>query len=339
MRAGAEGAARIDHDGDRVCGRLLPRRPDPQTADADAVVEGAPAVLPALGHVVHLDDVEAERRLVRVDGVRAVELLDALGEDVEQERELRLSADDDVAPQRNALLSLSKSPFGLAVRALVGMLVELAQKAALLVAEVARYEDVDEDPLVAAAAPLQDGHATAAEDDDLARLRPRRQLELLLPVERRDCERGAERGLRERQVDGRVDVVALAHEALVGTDPHLDVDVAGRAADEPGVPLAAQADLLAVVDPRRDVDRQRPLLDDAAGAAALGARLLDPAARAGARRAGLRADELAEDAPRHLLQPPGSVARGAGRDLGAGFRAVAAAARAGRRPPRTAPRA
>jgi hypothetical protein len=76
----------------------------------DAVVEGAPAVLPALGDVVHLDDVEAERRLIRVDGVRAVELLDALGEDVEQKRELRLAADYDVPSQRNALLSLSKSP-------------------------------------------------------------------------------------------------------------------------------------------------------------------------------------------------------------------------------------
>jgi hypothetical protein len=60
--------------------------------------------------VVDRDDVEAKRRLVGVDGVRAVELLDALREDVEQERELRLAADDDEAPQRNALLSLPKSP-------------------------------------------------------------------------------------------------------------------------------------------------------------------------------------------------------------------------------------
>jgi hypothetical protein len=76
------------------------------------VVEGAPAVLPALGDVVQCDDVEAERRLVGVDGVGTVELLDALREDVEQKRELGLAADDDVTleTQRNALLSLSKSP-------------------------------------------------------------------------------------------------------------------------------------------------------------------------------------------------------------------------------------
>jgi hypothetical protein len=64
------------------------------------VVERAPAILPALRHLVHLDDVEAERRLLGVDGVGAVQLLDALGEDVEQERELGLATDDDVALDR-----------------------------------------------------------------------------------------------------------------------------------------------------------------------------------------------------------------------------------------------
>jgi hypothetical protein len=77
------------------------------------VVKRTPAVLPALGHGVHRHDVEAERRLLRVDGVGAVELLDSLREDVEQERQLGLAADDDVPSQRNALLSLSKSPSGL----------------------------------------------------------------------------------------------------------------------------------------------------------------------------------------------------------------------------------
>jgi hypothetical protein len=74
------------------------------------VVERAPAVLPPLRHLVHPDDVEAERRCLGVDGEPAVQLLDALGKDVEQERELGLAADDDVPPQRNALFSLSNSP-------------------------------------------------------------------------------------------------------------------------------------------------------------------------------------------------------------------------------------
>jgi hypothetical protein len=73
-------------------------------------MKAAPGILPAFGDVLDLDDVEADRRLVRVDGERSVELLDALREDVEQEDELRFSADDDVSLQRNALLSLSKRP-------------------------------------------------------------------------------------------------------------------------------------------------------------------------------------------------------------------------------------
>src|SRR5213083_2312793 len=64
-------------------------------------------------------------------------------------------------------LELVEEPFGLAVGAVV--------------VELARHEHVDEDPLVAAAASLQHRHAAAVQDDDLARLRPRRQLELLLP--------------------------------------------------------------------------------------------------------------------------------------------------------------
>jgi hypothetical protein len=74
------------------------------------VVEVPPCVRPALRHLVDGDDVEADRWLVGVDRVAAVDLLDALREDVEQERELGLASDDDVPSQRNALLSLSKRP-------------------------------------------------------------------------------------------------------------------------------------------------------------------------------------------------------------------------------------
>jgi hypothetical protein len=74
------------------------------------VVERAPPVLPPFLDVVDRDEVEAKRRLLGVDGVRAVELLHALREDVEQERELGLAADDDEPLQWKALLSLPKSP-------------------------------------------------------------------------------------------------------------------------------------------------------------------------------------------------------------------------------------
>jgi hypothetical protein len=110
VRARAERAAGIDDDGDRIRRCFLPGRADPEAADPNAVMKATPGVLPAVGDVLDLDDIEAERWLLRVDGERSVELLDALREDVEQQDELRLPADDDVSLQRKALLSLSKRP-------------------------------------------------------------------------------------------------------------------------------------------------------------------------------------------------------------------------------------
>jgi hypothetical protein len=77
------------------------------------VVERAPAVLPPIRHVVGLDDVEPEQRLVGIDGEGAVQLLDAVRKDVQEQGELRLAADDDIPLQRNALFSLSKKPSSL----------------------------------------------------------------------------------------------------------------------------------------------------------------------------------------------------------------------------------
>jgi hypothetical protein len=74
------------------------------------VVESAPPVLPPFLDVGDRDKVEAQRRLLGVDGIRAVELLDALREDVDQKRELGLAADDNEPLQWKALLSLPKSP-------------------------------------------------------------------------------------------------------------------------------------------------------------------------------------------------------------------------------------
>src|SRR5436190_10483888 len=111
VRAGAEGAAGVDHDRREPTRRPLPRRPDPEAVDDDTVVEGAPGVLPAFAHGLGLHDVEPGGRLVGVDGVRAVQLLDALREDVQEERELGLAADDDVPLQpRNMLFSFSYRP-------------------------------------------------------------------------------------------------------------------------------------------------------------------------------------------------------------------------------------
>ena len=82
--------------------------------------------------------------------------------------------------------------------------------------------------------------------------------------------------------------------------------------------------------PGWDLDCERPFLDHAPGAAAFGARALDPPAAARARAARLGAHELAEHAPRDLLEPAGAAAGRAGGDLAARLRAVSSAVRAGR---------
>jgi hypothetical protein len=110
------------------------------------------------------------------------------------------------------------------------------------------------------------------------------------------------------------------------TDPHLDVRVSSAAAGKAGVPLAGQPDPLAVVDPRRNLDFEHPLLDHASRAAALLTRMLDQLAGAVAGRAGPRADELAEHASRDLPNATRAAATRTRSDLRVRLRPVPAAA-------------
>src|SRR5260221_14653123 len=102
------------------------------------------------------------------------------------------------------------------------------------------------------------------------------------------------------------EVVALALEAWVVLEADEDVEVARRAAAHPGLALARDAELLAVVDAGRDVQGEVPLLALAALAAAARAHLVDRLARAAAARARRPFPEPAE--PRLLalthLPPP-----------------------------------
>src|SRR5439155_395615 len=182
--------------------------------------------------------------------------------------------------------------------------------------------------LISSPEALQDGKAEAAQDAHVTRLRAGLEVELDVAVQRRHPDGGAERRLRKRQIDRAVDVVSLTDEALVRLDVHLDVHVAGAAAEHAGVPFAAEPNPLPVVDSGRNVDLQGACLQHAAGAVALFARMVDRSTRAAAGRAGLRADELAEDAARDLSQPAAAAARLAGADLGSGLGAATAAATA-----------
>jgi hypothetical protein len=70
------------------------------------------------------------------------------------------------------------------------------------------------------------------------------------------------------------------------------------------VALAGDSDLLAVVDPRRNLDLERPLLERSALAATLGAGLFNPPTSSPAVGTALRAYELAEGAAGDVLEAP-----------------------------------
>src|SRR5712691_4922369 len=217
---------------------------------------------------------------------------------------------------------------------LVGRLaLELLEQAPLLLGQPARDDDVDEHAVVAAPEALQHRHPATRKHANVAGLRARRKLELHRAVERVGRERRAERRFRDRQVDRREDVVALAHEARIWHHVDADVHVAGTAAELSRMPLAGDPDLLPVVDAGGDLHLEPALFDLPSGAPAFGARGLDDPAGAAAARAALRAHELAEDAVRHLLHAPRAAAGRARRRHGARLGAVTVAAPAPNRDP------
>mmetsp|Transcript_24806 Transcript_24806/g.72704 ORF Transcript_24806/g.72704 Transcript_24806/m.72704 type:complete len:461 (+) Transcript_24806:257-1639(+) len=126
-----------------------------------------------------------------------------------------------------------------------------------------------------------------------ARLRAGRQVELHVAVDGRHRDLGTEDGVDVAELDVRVDVHAVPPEARVGRHLEEDVQVARRPALGPRVTLAAHAQPVAVVDARRDRDRDLLALLLHTLAVARAAVLLDHVARAAAR-----------GAPRLLLHPP-----------------------------------
>src|SRR5262249_35181547 len=168
-----------------------------------------------------------------------------------------------------------EEPVVLVVGLFAGGLAEAAEQVALLLGQAAGDGDVDPHVLVAAPEALEHGHSFPAEDAHRAGLRARFELELSLTVEGRHGDLRAERRLGHRQRHARIDVVALTDEVAVRAHGDAHVDVAGAGTRRAGMALARDADALAVVNPGRNVDVERALLDDTALAAALAARCLD----------------------------------------------------------------
>src|ERR1041385_791449 len=124
MCAGPERATGVDHDDERIGWGCLPRRPDPEPADANRPMEAAPTVLPAGLDVSTFAGAEEVPEALLAGGVRVrgeldparpLDLLEPLGEELDHRRARLfgtvvpdLDGDAPEAAQRNALFSFSK---------------------------------------------------------------------------------------------------------------------------------------------------------------------------------------------------------------------------------------
>ncbi len=105
---------------------------------------------------------------------------------------------------------------------------------------------------------------------------------------------GAEHGLGDGDVEIGVEIDALTAEHVVGADPELHVQVAGRSTTGTDRAPALEPQGGAGVDAGRDVDGVGLVLEPPALAGALRARILDDLARSAAAGTGAGGDHLAE---------------------------------------------
>ena len=163
------------------------------------------------------------------------------------------------------------------------------------------------------------------------RLGARRDVDLLLAVQGVQLEAGAQRRRGHRYGQPAVQVVALAGEGRVGLLVHLDIEIAGWPTARADLALAGQPDAHPVLDPGRDLHRQRPPRPDAAVATALVTRMLDDRPDATTPAAGAGGHDLTQERPLYGLHLTAAAAGLAGGRVGAGGRALAAAGTADHR--------
>jgi hypothetical protein len=111
--------------------------------------------------------------------------------------------------------------------------------------------------------------ALAAQAEDSSRLGFGGNLDGGGAIQRRDFDLATQccRGERDRHFAMQVVVVAL--EDIVRLEVDLDIQIARRAAIDAMLALAGQANAIALIDPGWNLDRQRLVLLEAAGAVAI----------------------------------------------------------------------
>src|SRR5215472_1281746 len=185
------------------------------------------------------------------------------------------------------LLDFTEESGGFRLRFLGRQTLELRQQFTLPFGQALRRLDHDLHIHVARLARAQHRHALALQAEAAARLGALGDLHLgLAAVDGRHLELAAERGRHHRDRHAAMQVGAIALEEAVAADREEDVEVAGRAAARAGLALAGEPDAGAVLDPGRDVDRERAVALHAAGARAGRAWIVDHLAAPVAGRAG-----------------------------------------------------
>jgi hypothetical protein len=159
-----------------------------------------------------------------------------------------------------ALLGCPGSGGGRLVGALTGFHGELLQQAPLPGTQACGHRDIDQDVQIAThPRPTQMRHAPAAQPDLGTRLGARLDLHQLLAVGCRHRHAGTERRLADGYAQLEVQLGVLPFQARMRLDVGDHIQVARDTATGTCLALARQADLVPIVDARRDGHTERAL--------------------------------------------------------------------------------
>src|SRR6516225_7979191 len=226
------------------------------------------------------------------------------------------------------LLDLAEESGGFRLRLARRQAFKFSQQVPLLFGELLGSYDHHLDIHVAALARTEHWHAFAGEAEAAAGLRALRHFHFGLgAVDRRHFEFAAERSGHHGNRNAAVQVGAFALEERMRADRQEYVKIAGRPAAHAGFAFAGEPDAGAVLDPRRNIHRQRAFAGHPPGAGAGCAWRIDRLAAAVTIRAGAFEREKALG----VTHPAVATAHRTGLRLGAGLGTGAGTGFAGHR--------